>query len=72
MLVFAVSPELQERLYEADLKGIGKRQVGNRPDRIEPRAVKRRPKPTPLLTMPRAEARSLQIATGVDPFKKQK
>lgn len=31
--------------------------VGNRPGRIEPRAVKRRPKPYPLLTRARAAAR---------------
>lgn len=31
--------------------------VGNRPDRVEPRARKRRPKPYPPLTVPRAEAR---------------
>jgi hypothetical protein len=31
--------------------------VGNRPGRIEPRAVKRRPKPYPLLMEPRAAAR---------------
>jgi hypothetical protein len=31
--------------------------VGNRPGRIEPRAVKRRPKPFPLLMKPRKEAR---------------
>jgi hypothetical protein len=30
----------------------------HRPDRIEPRAVKRRPKPYPLLTKPRREARN--------------
>jgi len=29
--------------------------VGHRPDRVEPRAVKRRPKPQRLLTQPRAE-----------------
>ena len=33
------------------------RRVGNRPGRIEPRAVKRRSKPFPLLTKPRAQAR---------------
>ena len=33
-------------------------QVGDRPNRIEPRAVKRRPKPHDLLTKPRAEARA--------------
>lgn len=31
--------------------------VGNRPGRVEPRAVKRRPKPYPRLKKPRAEAR---------------
>lgn len=33
--------------------------VGNRPGRIEPRAVKRRPKPYPLLTKSRDKAREL-------------
>jgi hypothetical protein len=32
---------------------IAQQQVGNRPGRIEPRAIKRRPKPYPLLTKPR-------------------
>ena len=32
--------------------------VGHRPGRVEPRAVKRRPKPHDLLTKPRAEARA--------------
>lgn len=36
---------------------IAQQRVGNRPGRIEPRAVKRRPKPYPLLTKPRHEAR---------------
>lgn len=36
---------------------IAQRRVGNRPGRIEPRAVKRRPKPHPLLMQPRAIAR---------------
>lgn len=35
---------------------IAQRRVGNRPGRIEPRAVKRRPKPYPLLTKPRTIA----------------
>jgi hypothetical protein len=30
--------------------------VGNRPGRIEPRAIKRRPKPYPLLMKPRLQA----------------
>jgi hypothetical protein len=36
---------------------IAQQQVGNRTGRIEPRAVKRRPKPFPLLTKPRPIAR---------------
>ncbi len=36
---------------------IAQQQVGHRPGRIEPRAVKRRPKPFPLLTKPRQIAR---------------
>jgi Transposase DDE domain len=46
-----------------------KKKVGDRPDRYEPRAVKRRPKPHPLLTMPREEARRL-IARGIIPYNK--
>jgi Transposase DDE domain len=48
---------------------IGKKRVGDRPDRYEPRAVKRRPKPHPLLKMPRAEAKRL-IRLGVIPYNK--
>jgi len=36
---------------------IAQQQVGDRPGRIEPRAIKRRPKPFPLLTQPREIAR---------------
>src|SRR5262249_35160962 len=38
---------------------IGKKRVGDRPARYEPRAVKRRPKPRPLLRMPRKKAKAL-------------
>ena len=37
---------------------IAQQRVGNRPGRLEPRAIKRRPKPYPLLTKPRAIARA--------------
>lgn len=47
---------------------VGKR-VGDRPDRYEPRAVKRRPKPHPLLRMPRRKAKAL-IKRGIIPYKK--
>jgi hypothetical protein len=48
---------------------IGKKRVGDRPDRYETRAVKRRPKPHPLLKMPRSEAKRL-IKKGVIPYNK--
>jgi hypothetical protein len=43
---------------------ISRKRVGKRPDRYEPRAIKRRPKPHRLLQMPRAEARR-RIARGI-------
>jgi hypothetical protein len=45
------------RLCREMLVAIGCHQVGNRPDRYEPRVVKRRPKNYPRLKEPRAEAR---------------
>ena len=37
---------------------IAQRRVGNRPDRVEPRAMKRRPKVFPWLFIPRAQAQA--------------
>ena len=58
---------------EADLPRlvalIGEKRVGDRPDRYEPRAVKRRPKPHPLLRMPRKKAKAL-IKRGIIPYSK--
>jgi hypothetical protein len=51
------------------LELIGRKRVGDRPDRYEPRAVKRRPKPHPLLTMPRKAAKRL-IERGKIPYNK--
>jgi Transposase DDE domain len=51
------------------LELIGKKRVGDRPDRYEPRAVKRRPKPHARLNMPRREARRL-IRRGIIPYNK--
>jgi len=51
-------------LVEAHLTNLTGHRVGNRPDRVEPRAVKRRPKPHRLLTKPRAEARR-ELLAGV-------
>jgi hypothetical protein len=53
------------------LKLIGQKRLDDRPDRYEPRAVKRRPKPHPLLTMPRKAAKRL-IKRGIILYKKQK
>jgi hypothetical protein len=46
-----------QELYEWLLLTIGAYAVGERPDRVEPRARKRRPKGYPLLSKPRHEAR---------------
>ena len=64
-----------ERLLEADgaqaaeLHGwllivVGSQRVGDRPDRVETRARKRRPKHGALLTKPRAQARA-ELLSGV-------
>jgi Transposase DDE domain len=43
-------------------RGIASLRVGHRPNRVEPRAIKRRPKPHKLLNRPRTEARAKLIA----------
>ena len=43
--------------FEQMMRAIASHVVGNRPDRYEPRAIKRRPKPHPLLQVPRDVAR---------------
>ena len=48
-------------LIDEMLLAIARHQVGNRPGRVEPRALKRRPKPYDLLTKPREQARKLEI-----------
>lgn len=56
------TPAEQLRLGQELLRVLGKEIVGNRPDRCEPRAVKRRPKKQKLLTKPRAQARAELLA----------
>lgn len=51
------------------LELIGRKRVGDRPDRYEPRAVKRRPKPYPRLTMPRRAAKRL-LKRGIKLYEK--
>ena len=53
----AQTPEDAQVLWEVLLWAVGEHRVGDRPDRYEPRAVKRRPKNYPRLREPREEAR---------------
>lgn len=52
-------------LVEIHLGDLATHQVGDRPDRVEPRAIKRRPKPQRLLMQPRRQARAALLA-GAD------
>jgi hypothetical protein len=45
-------------LTQEHLNDLPRNKVGHRPNRVEPRAIKRRPKPHKLLTKPRDEARN--------------
>jgi hypothetical protein len=61
--IATASPTQAARLIENAVEGLGGPRVGNRPNRVEPRAVKRRPKAYDLLTKPRQEARA-QLLRG--------
>lgn len=61
-LLFAADT-VRDALLEALYSTIAAHRVGQRSDRVEPRAVKRRPKPHALLTVPRDEARQ-QLMQG--------
>jgi hypothetical protein len=47
-------------LYHDLLQAIASHRIGHRPDRLEPRQRKRRPKPYKLMTKPRPQARRLE------------
>jgi Transposase DDE domain len=51
-------------LWRVVLQSIADDEEGYRPDRVEPRARKRRPKPYPLLTVPRKQARTALLNAG--------
>jgi hypothetical protein len=53
----AARPEERASLVDAMLKAVGCHRVGNRPGRWEPRARKRRPKPSKRLNQPRHVAK---------------
>ena len=52
------SPTQREGVLQIVLSAIARHRVGTRPDRYEPRAVKRLPKPSPLWRVPRQLARA--------------
>jgi DDE family transposase len=60
-LLGAEGEALQE-LYDWLVIVVASHQVGDRPDRVEPRKRKRRPKHYPNLTQPRAQARKATLA----------
>lgn len=61
-----VSEQTAKRLAQAHIEGLGGTKVGNRPGRVEPRAIKRRPKQHKLLTIPRDEARAQLLDNHTD------
>jgi hypothetical protein len=61
-VVVAPNSDATEPLIALRLGHGGAHPVGNRPNRVEPRAVKRRPKPHALLTTTREEARAKLVA----------
>jgi hypothetical protein len=66
------TPAAAQTLGEQMLLGLTKVRVGNRPDRVEPRRVKRRPKPYGRLMKPRSEARQeILERPGGEPRRKQ-
>jgi Transposase DDE domain len=58
------TPVVRAWLWGILLESIANDEVRHRPNRVEPRARKRRPKPYPLLTIPRAEAKEALLNAG--------
>jgi hypothetical protein len=65
--VLLLDSQTQANLMNVHLQGLVHHRVGHRPDRVEPRAVKRRPKPHRLLTKPRGQARAELLAGHKEP-----
>jgi hypothetical protein len=57
-------PDRRNELYAAVLKAVATHRVNDRPDRVEPRAVKRRPKKQIYLNEPRSIAKA-RLLSGV-------
>jgi len=68
LVVFATAawwrPDQRVEMYTALLKAVATHRVNNRPDRIEPRAVKRRPKKLIYLNEPRPVAVARLLSGG--------
>jgi Transposase DDE domain len=58
------TPAIRRWLWGIVLESIARDEVGHRPNRVEPRARKRRPKPYPLLMVPRGEAKEALLKAG--------
>ena len=58
------SPTQREGVIQIVLHAIASHRVGTRPDRYEPRVCKRRPKPYPLMRVPRQQARARLAAAA--------
>jgi hypothetical protein len=56
-------PKRKKELYAAVLRAVATHRVNDRPDRVEPRAVKRRPKKQVYLNEPRAVAKARLLNT---------
>jgi Transposase DDE domain len=63
-LLNQASPERRGLLVEVMLETIAYHEVGDRPGRVEPRAIKRRPKPHDLLMEPRKQARKRLLSNA--------
>jgi putative transposase len=57
--------ETRAQLINTTLKTIAANRVGDRPNRVEPRAIKRRPKPHRLLQEPRRQAKKRLLASNL-------
>ena len=64
-VLLLIGESLARRVVESQLEDLATHLVGYRPGRVEPRAVKRRPKPINLLTKPRDQARAELLGAAV-------
>jgi putative transposase len=63
--ILVCDDERAQTMIEVHLHDLAAHRIGDRPGRVEPRAIKRRPKPHRLLTEPRRQARAALMNGGV-------